>query len=234
MSGFVGLRRCAAVMLGSCAIVLSGSASAGWPAPAPFEVASIVVERNATDGDTEIVIEALAGDDGLVYLSIRTPHGRPVVLLASPDHTVMGLREFSFESPEPEGDAILASYPQGWYTFTGISVTGEKFRSRARLSHQMPEPTVILNPAPDASVGTGELTIQWSAVPGVAQYLVEFENESADPEQSLTVNVPASVTSFAVPPALLVPGADYQVGIATIARNGNVTFVESQFSTSED
>ena len=98
----------------------------------------------------------------------------------------------------------------------------------------MPEPTVILNPAPDASVGTGELTIQWSAVPGVAQYLVEFENESADPEQSLTVNVPASVTSFAVPPALLVPGADCQVGIATIARNGNVTFVESQFSTSED
>ncbi|MGH8311005.1 MAG: hypothetical protein ACRETX_14565, partial [Steroidobacteraceae bacterium] len=107
MSGFVGMRRCAAAM-GSCAIVLAGSASAGppRPAPAPFEVASIIVERNATDGDTEVVLEALGGDDGLVYLAIRTPHGRPVVLLASPDRTVMGLREFKFESPEPEGDAI--------------------------------------------------------------------------------------------------------------------------------
>jgi len=231
----VASKRSAAVFMVACAFASVGSASAGRPqrAPTQFEVASIIVERNFTDGDTEIVIEALAGDDGLVYLDVRTPHGRPVVLLASPDHTIMGLREFKFESPEPEGDAILASYPEGWYTFHGVSVTGERFRSRVRLSHQMPEPSVITNPPQDAEVTPGELTIQWSPVPGVAQYLVEFENESADPEQALVVNVPASVTSFAVPTALLVPAAQYQVGIATIAPNGNVTFVESQFTTTE-
>ena len=115
-----------------------------------------------------------------------------------------------------------------------MSVTGERFRSRARLSHQLPAQTVILHPAQDAEVGTDSLTIQWSEVPGSAQYLIELENESADPEQVLTFNVPASQTEFEVPPSLLVPGADYQVGIAVIGSNGNVVVTETTFTTAED
>jgi hypothetical protein len=57
--------------------------------------------------------------------------------------------------------------------------------------------------------------------------------ESADPEQTLTVNLPASITSFDVPAALLVPGAEYQVRIAAVGRNGNITVTETTFSTAE-
>lgn len=199
--------------------------------PTEFEVATIVVEQNATDADTEIVIEVLGGDEGLKLLRIRTPDGWRVLQLSSLDPTVMGIREFAFESPESEGEAILAGYPEGRYTLCGVSVSGERFKSTAQLSHQLPEATVISNPAEDSVVGTDALMIEWSAVLGVAEYVIEFENESMDPEQVLTVNVPADTTSFEVPPGLLTPGSDYQVGVATVGENGNVAVVETTFST---
>jgi hypothetical protein len=123
--------------------------------------------------------------------------------------------------------------PKGTYTFHGISVTGEKFKSRAELSHLLPEPTVITNPEQDAVVSGDALTIQWSPIPGVAEYLLKFENESADPEQALSANVPADSTNFEVPPSLLVPSSDYQGGIATVGENGNIVFVENTFSTAD-
>ena len=236
MSQQTAVKRTASVVLATIACTAL-DAAAGDPSPKtpdPFEVATINVEQNATDGNTEVVMTALAGDEGLRVLRIRTPDGRLVVKARSPDPTVMGQREFAFESPEPEGEAILAAYPEGWYTFKGVSVTGERFRSRARLSHQLPAATVILHPAQDAEVGADSLTIQWSAVPGSAQYVIELENESADPEQVLTFNVPSSQTEFEVPPSLLVPGADYQVGIAVIGSNGNVIVTETTFTTAED
>lgn len=202
--------------------------------PTEFEFATINVEQNATDGDTEIVITAKPGDEGLQFFTIHTPGGRSVGQVFSLDRTIMGLREFVFESPEPAGEAILAAYPEGTYTFVGISTTGERFRSKARLSHQLPAPTVISFPLADSEVGTDSLTIQWSAVPGIREFILEFENESADPQQVLRLNLPADQTSFEVPAVMLVPGADYQVGVATVAENGNVVFVETTFSTAED
>lgn len=198
-----------------------------------FEEATIIVERNDTDGDTEVVIELTAGDEGLRTLYMRTPDGRSIASVASHDPSSEGMREFHFESPEPEGDAILASYPEGTYVFYGSSTGGERFLSTAELSHSLPAAPTIINPVQDEVVGADALTIQWSSVPGIAQYIVEFENESADPEQTLTVNLPASITSLDVSPALLVPGADYQVGIAAVGKNGNITVTEITFSTAE-
>jgi hypothetical protein len=201
--------------------------------PSEFEFVTINVEQNTTDGDTEVVISAKAGDEGLHTLSIRTPDRRYVANVLSLDRSVMGLREFVFESPEPEGEAILAAYPEGTYTFTGISSSGERFRGQAVLSHQLPAPVTILHPAQDAQVGSDALTIQWSAVEGLKEYILEFENESAVPEQILRVNVPASQTSFQIPSSMLVPGAEYQVGVWTVATNGNISVTETTFSTQE-
>jgi hypothetical protein len=50
----------------------------------------------------------------------------------------------------------------------------------------------------------------------------------------LTFNVPPSQTEFEAPPSLLVPGSDYQVGIAVIGGNGNVIVTETTFTTAED
>ena len=77
------------------------------------------------------------------------------------------------------------------------------------------------------------IVIEWSAVPGVAEYILELENESANPEQSLTLNLPADTTRFRVPAHWLVDGAEYQVGVAAVARNGNVVFTEIQFTTAD-
>jgi hypothetical protein len=236
LTSFDGIAGIAAWNAGSiptlvaCALTCAAEASA---APSRFDEASIVVERNATDGDTEVVMTGTGGDEGLRQLTIITPDDRRVLLLSSADPTIMGIREFAFESPEREGDAILAAYPEGAYKFRGVSVTGERFRSRDRLSHHLPEPTVITNPVQDAVVGTNALTIRWAAVPGAAEYQLEFENESIDPEQVLTVNLPAHRTSFKVPSSLLVPGSDYQVGVATVGQNGNIVVVETTFATAE-
>ena len=49
----------------------------------------------------------------------------------------------------------------------------------------------------------------------------------------LTLNLPPGVTSFEVPPGLLVPGSDYQVGIQTVGENGNIVAVEVTFTTAD-
>jgi len=198
-----------------------------------FEELGIIVEQNATDGDTEVVISGVAGDDGLRLLNVHAPGGRKVLALVSPDPSTLGEREFHFESPEPPGEAVLAGYPEGEYVFFGVSTAGEHFRGSAELSHQLPGETTILHPVQDSVIPAGSLTIQWSAVPGIRQYILEFENESADPEQALTLNLPPEATSFEIPAGLLIGGNDYQVGIQTVAENGNIVAVEVTFSTAE-
>lgn len=219
------------ILLGAAA---SAPAAAKHPKPRPvqaFEISDIRVERNATDDDTEVVIVAKGGDAGFRLFTVRSPDGRHVIHALSPDPTVMGQRELLFESPEPPGDAILAAYPEGAYSFKGHTFGGERFVSTAHLSHDMPPQTVILSPQDDAEVAAGALLIQWSAVPGAAQILLELENESADPEQVLTFNLPPDATSFEVPAALMTPGASYQLSIGTVGENGNRVFVEVGFQT---
>lgn len=48
-------------------LALAGAAAVAAAAPPPteFEEATMYVEQNATDGDTEVVISGTAGDDGL-------------------------------------------------------------------------------------------------------------------------------------------------------------------------
>jgi hypothetical protein len=198
-----------------------------------FEEATMYVEQNATDGDTEVVISGTAGDEGLRRLYIKSPdRERMTTLLA--DDTTPGMREFHFETPEPPGEAILAFYPEGNYVLRGVSTSGEVFRSVLTLSHEMPPAVTILHPAEEAEVPAHQgLVVRWSAAPDVAQFVLEIENESADPEQALTVNLPPHVTSFRVPAAFMRPGSEFQVGVHTVADNGNIVAVESAFTTAE-
>ena len=194
----------------------------------------MVVEQNATDGDTEVVIFGIAGDEGLRLLRIRSPDGRKVATLLAPDPTTLGMREFLFETPEPPGEAILAAYPEGRYVLYGESVTGEVFRSVLTLSHELPAPVTILHPAHEAELPAREpLVIRWSKVPGIAEYVLEFENETEEREQAFTINLAPHVTSYRIPANLLPPGGEYQIGIHTVAENGNIVAVESTFTTEE-
>ena len=228
------MRAQSAIALFTLMLMSSGSAYAKHPKPpkpSEFENAEIRVEQNATDGDTEVVVFAKGGDDGFRHFRVTSPDRRIVVATYSLDRTVRGQRELLFESPEPPGEAILAAYPEGRYRFDGVTHAGERFAGTALLSHELPPATVILSPADGASIPAGPLLIQWSAVPGAAQILLELENESADPEQVLTFNLPADATSFEVPAALMTPAASYQLSIGTVAGNGNRVFVEVGFET---
>ena len=95
----------------------------------------------------------------------------------------------------------------------------------------MPPQTVVLSPAHESTVPVAPLLIQWSEVPGAQQMLLELENESVDPEQSLTFALSPQTTSFEIPAPLLVPESSYQLSIGTVAENGNKVFVEIEFET---
>jgi hypothetical protein len=224
-----------AIVFATVSVMVSAAALAGHdrhrkPTSA-FENAEIRVEQNATDGDTEVVIFVKGGDDGFKHLSVRSPDRRMVVSTFSLDPTIRGQRELLFESPEPPGEAILAAYPEGVYVFKGVTHTGERFVGRARLSHDLPLGAVILSPSDGASVPPGPLVIEWSAVSNAEQIILELENESADPEQSFTFSLAGDATRFELPAALITSGASYQLGIGTVAENGNIVFVEVAFET---
>ena len=188
-------------------VAAPGFASSISEAAEPFDTAEIYVEKNATDGDTEIVIEAVGGDDGLCHLRVIAPGGREIFHFDSNDRSTGGLREFLVESPEPPGDAILAAYPEGLYRFRGSTCEGQWFSAADWLHHRLPAAAVITGPSADSEVdGDNGIVIEWSAVPGVAEYILELENESANPEQSLTLNLPADTTRFRSRPAGLLTG----------------------------
>ncbi len=221
----------AAVAL-SLASTLVPLAAAAEPA-SEFEEAVMFVEQNATDGDTEVVIAGTAGDDGLKLLQIKWPDRQAVATLRT-DTSSLGMREFHFESPEPPGEAVLAAYPEGRYVLLGVSTTGDRFRSVLTLSHDLPPAATILWPKEDAEVPAEvPLTIRWSQVTGIEKIVLEFENESTDPERALTLDLPAGATSFRIPGSLLPAGSEFQVGIHSIAENGNIVVVESAFTTAD-
>ena len=50
-------------------------------------------------------------------------------------------------------------------------------------------------------------------------------------ELSITAKLSASVTRFAVPDGLLLPGIEYELSIGTVTEQGNISFVETTFTT---
>ncbi|MGH7538487.1 MAG: hypothetical protein ACREMF_07635 [Gemmatimonadales bacterium] len=201
------------------------------PPTAPFAVASIRLEQNATDGDFEVVVEAKGGEDGLTRLTVVAPDGRTVVDLTAPDASTLGVRQFRFESPEPSNAAKLkAAYPAGVYTFSGSTAGGVKLSGTATLSHALPAPASVIRPAADArDVAIRDVGISWTPVTNLAAYIVYVENHELDVE--ITARLPATAASFAVPNGFLVPGKEYTLGIGTVTRDGNMSFVETAFTT---
>jgi hypothetical protein len=138
------------------------SSQAGWRNVGEFEYATIHVERNATDGDTEIVMTAKPLSElGVKTLSVLSPRWRKVVEVVAPARSG-GLRELLFETPEPDASAILESYPEGSYLFFGIATNGRHFLGAAELSHELPVATTILAPTQDREVPLGPLAVQWA------------------------------------------------------------------------
>ena len=224
----------AALLLASWAVAKSACAQPPYQ-PKSFPVAQIRFEQNATDGDVEVVFEVSGRGEGLTKLAVEAPDGRRVVDFASDESgaAVSGIRQFVFESPEPKDVAGLkAAFPEGVYNFEGETESGLKLRGKAALSHKLPATTSFVIPKANApDVPASDLTISWAPVSQVTAYIVELEQE--DLNTSITARLPASAKSFAVPNGFLRPGAEYQLGIGTVGQDGNVSYVETHFSTAD-
>jgi hypothetical protein len=201
--------------------------------PAPFAVATIHFEQNATDGDFEAIVEVMGGDEGLARLAVVAPDGRSVIDVTAPAATTLGVRQLRFESPEPGDFASLkAAYPEGVYTFTGATAAGAKHQSTATLQHALPAAAALLRPAARArGVGVTDLIVTWTAVRNATAYIVTIEQAELD--VSITAKLPGAVNRFAVPDGFLRAGTTYQLGIGTVTGGGNSSFVETTFTTAE-
>lgn len=223
--GFLGMIALAGV---ACR---SGGGAPPEKAAAPFAVASVHFEQNATDGDVEVVFEVMGGDDGLTSLTVTAPDGRTVVSTASPDTSTTGVRQYRFESPElTDVPRLKAAYPEGVYRFAGTTAGGARYASEATLSHRLPPGISGITPADDAEgVRVRGLRITWTAVRDVASYHVTIEQPELGFD--LSVTLPGSATSFAPPEGVLQPGHAYTLAIGTVATGGNASYVETTFAT---
>lgn len=198
-----------------------------------FSELRMTLEQNATDGDTEVVLFAQGGDVGLDRLEITAPDGRRVAKFDG-DGRGIGIREFLLESAEPPDlDAVLGSFPEGEYSFTGKTVTGDCLKGSASLSHDIVPPTELLTPKEDEEVKINQLVLSWEPVDGVERYVVELnkEEDARLPGSEMTFEVFPPTTSVAIPAHFLQRGSEYQFAVGTKTANGNVTFVELTFFT---
>ncbi len=71
--------------------------------------------------------------------------------------------------------------------------------------------------------------ISWRAVAGIARYIVKIEQDELGTQIETTL--PSSATSFDVPDEFLTPGTEYELAIGTVSAAGNISFVETSFTT---
>jgi len=195
-----------------------------------FATASLHLEQNATDGDYEIVVEVMA-EQGLAKLVVLAPDGRAIIDFKAPDGTELGMRQFRFETPEPEDLAALkAVYPEGVYTFDGVTGGGVALHGKSSLSHSVPAPSSVIDPSgARATVGLEDVEISRTPIKGAAGYIMEIDQP--DLGINITTKVPASITRFTVPDAVLRPGRKYTLAIGTVDKSGNASFIETSFTT---
>ena len=194
-----------------------------------FSELALTLERNATDGDTEVVIFAKGQDVGLKRLTVIAPDGRTVAAFHG-SHRGVGLREFVLESAEPPDlEAVLRSFPAGEYKITGQTVEGQCIRGTASLSHELAPATTLLTPGEEQVVSVNEVILSWAAAPGAERYVIELNNETTGAENTLHVFPPA--TSLAIPAHFLQADSEYQFGVGVKTANGNLTVVERTFFT---
>jgi hypothetical protein len=197
----------------------------------PFARASVHLEQNATDRDMEVVFDVDGGKDGLAELAVVSPDGRTILEFTAPGASPLGIRQFRLETPEPKDVARLkATYPEGMYTFAGATAAGDRLQARAKLAHELPDPVSQIRPGVAGGAMKAEpLEITWKTTGDPAGFIVAIEQEELGTE--LTARLPGSAHRLIVPDGFLNPGMGYRLAIGTVAGGGNVSFVETTFTT---
>jgi len=219
----------------------------------PLKEAKLNIEHNATDLDTGF--QGFVDSEGWQDLEVRAPDGTVVLRFeAQGSLGSLGMTELFFETVEPANadvplEETLATLPEGRYELVGTAIedgvpTGLT-RGTALLTHTIPAGPELLSPAADATVPTTGLVISWSPVTQtitgknvkIIAYQLIVEKVAEPPRHmigkpgSLSMYLPPTVTSIAVPDGFLEPGTDYDWEVLAIEESGNQTLSSSAFQT---
>ena len=214
-------------------VVVLGFGAPAWAAK--FAEARIYIEFNQTGNDLGYHV-SLDGEDW-TSLMIVNPEGKTIFEVAgSAAYQDLGMTELFFEGAEPSLDDfpladLLALFPEGRYTFIGVTVGGSRVVSRATLSHAVPD-----GPPVAAEVNDDTVTIRWEPVTGPPEDFPDREISIVGYQvivDSFQVTLPTSSTEVTVPREFiesLGPG-EHPFEVLAIDASGNQTITEGTFET---
>jgi hypothetical protein len=166
----------------------------------------------------------------------------------------LGVADNFFESREPAESEpgfaqadILAKFPAGNYTVTGISSTdGSKFEGTALFTHVIPSPPSIIEPEDESVIAQGDVLVRWEPVTtsvggqgvSITGYQVIVTNDDVEDPNGLSrpvydVHVPAGVTSLRVPAEFFQAGSTYELEVLALEFSGNQTISIHFFQIAE-
>lgn len=216
----------------------------------PFKTTKLLVEHNATDEDTGF--QGFVDGEPWKRLQLRAPDSSVVLQIhAQGGLKPVGLTELFFETNEPPNAEVpipemLANLPEGEYEFVSRTVDGIKQNGVATLSHKIPAGPVIISPCEDAVVSADrDLVFQWNPVTTAVhggtsvnithyQLIVNKLDQVPGPgfgSETLSIHVPASVTTMRVPHEFLMPDTKYEFEVIAIEENGNQTLSTGEVET---
>lgn len=217
-----------------------------------LKAAKLNIEHNATDGDTGF--QGFVDGEGWQSLVVSGPGGEVLAIEGRGALAGLGLTELFFETVEPTNANVpipdlLALLPEGSYTMAGPGVeAGEAvgpMSGVAWLTHAIPAGPELLTPAEDAVVSPDSAlemswkpvtqTIDGAEVAIIAYQLIVEKNEEPPAHMigkiGLSMVLPPSVTSIAVPREFLEPGTGYSWEVLAIEESGNQTLSSGEFQT---
>jgi hypothetical protein len=236
----------------SAAVVYAGSGTAaGSAAVVPLKEAKLNIEHNATDKDTGF--QGAIDSEGWRRLDMRGPGGQVLTLEARGTLAKLGLTELFFESVEPTNadvpiDQMLAKLPEGNYTIAGPAQENGNSLGRtsgtAWLTHDIPAGPRLVSPAEGSTVPVRGVVARWrpvsKTITGEPVTIIAYQliiEKDAEPHRhmigklGLSIYVPRTVTSLAVPNGFLQPGTKYTWEVLAIERSGNQTLSSGAFRT---
>jgi hypothetical protein len=229
----------------------AGRAAGGPAAVVPMKEAKLNIEHNATDKDTGF--QGFIDSEGWRRLDVRGPAGPVLTLEGRGRLGELGLTELFFESVEPENADVpvkemLAKLPPGNYRIAGPAQENGKSAGRtagtAWLTHDIPAGPELVSPAEDATVPVRGVVARWKPVTRtitgepvrIVAYQLIIEKDVDPPRHmigklGLSMYLPRTVTSIAVPDGFLEPRMAYSWEVLAIERSGNQTLSSGSFRT---
>jgi hypothetical protein len=220
--------------------------------PIPLKEAKLNIEHNATDSDTGF--QGFIDSEGWKKLDVVGPDGAVLTFKGRGELAELGLTELFFETVEPANADVpiaemLEKLPEGSYTISGPAIEDGENLGRtegvALLTHVIPAGPALLSPAAGATVPPAGLLVSWGAVTttitGAPVSIIAYQliiEKDAPPHPhvigkmgSLSMYLPASVTSITVPVGFLEPATAYNWEVLAIEESGNQTLSSSAFRT---